>query len=253
MSSTQITQRSPRTRAAPFASPKPRVRCCSCNARTSHAAAHAVPVDAAPCSADGASSSGWSSARGWSAAAAACAAAAVLTSPWGAAAAEELAPFVNPAQQYSLSVPRDWERKEKAGADILFEDPARRSTNVGVTVSPVRVESIDKFGSLGAVGARLLETEAKKDSTLDVKLVSEAQRSGSGGALLYDYEYELSSTRGRKRIVNTVSITGSRLFILNGQFKCDKEACGDDADTQGALDTLRRVAASFDAGAGAAP
>ena len=78
-----------------------------------------------------------------------------------------------------------------------------------MTVSPVRVASLDAFGSLEAVGARLLETEAKKESTLDVRMVSEAARRGAGGAALYDYEYELNSTRGRKRIVNTVSITGA--------------------------------------------
>jgi hypothetical protein len=31
---------------------------------------------------------------------------------------------------------------------------------------------------------------------------------GSNGATLYDYEYELDSTRGKKRIFNTVTITG---------------------------------------------
>lgn len=45
---------------------------------------------------------------------------------------------------------------------MLFEDPDRRSTSVGVTVSPVRVPSIDRFGDLAAVGQRLLETERKK-------------------------------------------------------------------------------------------
>lgn len=32
---------------------------------------------------------------------------------------------------------------------------------------------------------------------------------GSNGATLYDYEYELDSTRGKKRIFNTVTITGT--------------------------------------------
>jgi hypothetical protein len=49
-----------------------------------------------------------------------------------------------------------------AGADVLFEDPARRSTSVGVTVSPVRVASIEQFGDLQAVGKRLLDAERKK-------------------------------------------------------------------------------------------
>jgi len=54
-----------------------------------------------------------------------------------------------------------------------------------------------------------LTNAPKQESTLAVELVSESQRSGGGGALLYDYEYELNSTRGRKRILNTVSITGA--------------------------------------------
>jgi hypothetical protein len=45
---------------------------------------------------------------------------------------------------------------------VLFEDPARRSTSVGVTVSPVRVASIEQFGDLEAVGKRLLDAERKK-------------------------------------------------------------------------------------------
>ena len=50
----------------------------------------------------------------------------------------------------------------------MFEDPARRSTSAGVTVSPVRVASIEQFGALDAVGATLLETEAKKVRCVDV-------------------------------------------------------------------------------------
>lgn len=40
---------------------------------------------------------------------------------------------------------------------------------------------------------------------------------------------------------------GSKLYILNGQFKCAKEGCS--ADDEAAVAELRRVAASFDAGA----
>lgn len=47
---------------------------------------------------------------------------------------------------------------------MLFEDPGRRSSSVGVTVSPVRVASIEQFGDLEAVGKRLLDAERKKVS-----------------------------------------------------------------------------------------
>ena len=44
----------------------------------------------------------------------------------------------------------------KAGADSLFRDPAKKSTNVGVTVYPVTIASLEQFGDLTAVGQRLL-------------------------------------------------------------------------------------------------
>lgn len=44
----------------------------------------------------------------------------------------------------------------------------------------------------------------------------------AGEALLYDFEYDLDSTRGRKRILNTVTIYRSKLYILNAQYKCEK-------------------------------
>ena len=46
----------------------------------------------------------------------------------------------------------------KAGADSLFRDPVKKSTNVGVTVYPVTIASLEQFGDLTAVGQRLLGT-----------------------------------------------------------------------------------------------
>ena len=45
---------------------------------------------------------------------------------------------------------------------MLFVDPDRKSTTVGVTVSPVRIASLQQFGDVAAVGKRLLDTERAK-------------------------------------------------------------------------------------------
>lgn len=50
----------------------------------------------------------------------------------------------------------------KAGADVLFVDPQRKSSTLGVTVSPVRVDSLDAFGDLDTVASRLLQAERAK-------------------------------------------------------------------------------------------
>lgn len=48
----------------------------------------------------------------------------------------------------------------KMGADVLFRDPAVKSTSVGVTVYPVTISSLEEFGDLEAVGRRLLDAGA---------------------------------------------------------------------------------------------
>ncbi len=53
-------------------------------------------------------------------------------------------------------------RSGKAGADALFVDPQRKSSTLGVTVSPIRVDSLDAFGDLDSVAARLLQAEKAK-------------------------------------------------------------------------------------------
>jgi hypothetical protein len=71
-------------------------------------------------------------------------------------ASDSLVQFSNPGQGYSLLRPSGWEQVDKAGADSLFRDPGKKSTNVGVTVYPVMIASLDQFGDLQAVGERLL-------------------------------------------------------------------------------------------------
>lgn len=45
---------------------------------------------------------------------------------------------------------------------MLYEDPSQRSTSLGVTVNNVRVASILDFGTLEAVGEKLLTAEKNK-------------------------------------------------------------------------------------------
>jgi hypothetical protein len=77
-----------------------------------------------------------------------------------------------------------------------------------------------------------------------VRLLGSGERTGAAGARLYCYEYELDSTRGRKRVLDAVTIFSSRLYILSAAAKCGKEACGE--GDEAAVELLRRVAQSFD-------
>ena len=82
-----------------------------------------------------------------------------------------------------------------------------------------------------------------QESTKDVTLVSESSRKGRDGTLIYDIEYELDSTRGRKRILSTVGIAKKKLYIVNGNMKCDASGC---SEGSGDIALLRQVASTFD-------
>jgi hypothetical protein len=139
-----------------------------------------------------------------------------------------------------------WEQKSKAGADVYFEDSNNHSTNLGVTLLPVMITSLSQFGDLNKVGNKLMDTEKAKESTLGVDMITQQQRQleGKEGPLTYDFEYELNSTRGRKRIFSTVTVSsGGQLIIVNGNYKCPfKETCDPDNDT---VDAVRRATQSL--------
>ena len=93
-----------------------------------------------------------------------------------------------------------------------------------------------------------------QESTLDVQLLSSGERTGAAGARLYCYEYELDSTRGRKRVLDAVTIFSSRLYILSATAKCGKEACGaGDEAAAGVRRRSRSGSALAGAAAAAAP
>jgi PsbP len=82
------------------------------------------------------------------------------------------AAYVNQKQGYSIQLPIGWTAKQKAGADALFEDPDAKSTNIGITVNPVRVASLDAFGDINKVADKLLEAERQKVGSIENSTVA---------------------------------------------------------------------------------
>lgn len=71
---------------------------------------------------------------------------------------------MNSRQGYRLDRPSTWEQSGKAGADVLFADPANKSTTIGVTVNPIKIASLEQFGDVETVRKRLIATEKQKVS-----------------------------------------------------------------------------------------
>ena len=121
----------------------------------------------------------------------------------------------------------------------------KKSNSLGVTILPVTVPSLAAFGSLEDVGSKILSAERAKESTINVTMLRQQERQATYGTV-YDFVYELVSTRGVKRIVNAVSIVKSKLYIVNGTVGCGKGGGGCGEEQQQESDALLHAAQSLD-------
>lgn len=87
---------------------------------------------------------------------------AVLADSTGLSEHPGLIEFLNPKQGYRIDRPSSWEQTSKAGADVLFTDPVKKSTTVGVTVSPIKIAGLEQFGDVETVRKKLVNTEKQK-------------------------------------------------------------------------------------------
>ena len=91
--------------------------------------------------------------------------------------------------------------------------------SIGVTVTPVRIDSLKEFGSLEDIGAKLVEAESKKQTTVPRNAYGTPKRPWSVDTktTFYEYEYRLITTHGNKRVYNYVGVRDRTLFIVNAQ------------------------------------
>ncbi|KAF8116035.1 hypothetical protein N665_0023s0014 [Sinapis alba] len=126
----------------------------------------------------------------------------------------DLQRYTDSKDGFTLLVPSSWTKVEKAGANALFEEPEKRSNNIGVVVSPVRIKSLEDFGSPQFVADKLINAEKRKESTKEAEVVSVGERSGQ--RQVYEFEYKIDSTRGGiKRVFSAAFVSSKKLYILN--------------------------------------
>ena len=164
--------------------------------------------------------------------------AALALAPPGAA---ELA---DAALGFRLAYPADWSAAPKPVKthqyEALLEAPAPRGVKLGLTVDPVKIDSLEQFGTLATVTDRVLTVEEGRDGVTDVKLRGAAEERPAG-TLYYAIVYEVTSSRGKKVYLCRYAIARGRLFVLQLQAPADTW----DADA-GVRDALGAVAASLE-------
>lgn len=163
-------------------------------------------------------------------------------SPLPSIATEEPLAVYN-GSKYTIRYPSTWELSSKAGADVLFKDTQRRGVNLGISILPVRIESVQDYGTVDEVAEKILQTENAKDGNISSTLIKSDSLELASGSLAYDYQYEIQTTRGTKRILSRVCIRNGELFVVNGSISCGKVGkCDIDPPL---LDTMSRSVSSF--------
>uniref|UniRef100_A0A0F7GYU0 PsbP domain-OEC23 like protein n=1 Tax=Apostasia odorata TaxID=280455 RepID=A0A0F7GYU0_9ASPA len=151
--------------------------------------------------------------------------------------------YTDEAEGFTLLKPASWAKVEKAGATALFEQDGKGTNNVGVVVNPVRLSSLEEFGSPDFVAEKLIQAEMRKESTKHANLYVATERSSRGGLSVYEFEYTIDSTRGGlKRIFSAAFVASRKLFLLNIAYS-DPPEKPLDAETRAVLE---QVLHSFD-------
>ena len=65
-------------------------------------------------------------------------------------------------EKCEISVPDSWIQAEKPGAKVLFKSSLRASSNLGITINPVKIPSLQEFGTVDDIAQRLLNAERQK-------------------------------------------------------------------------------------------
>ncbi|RDX66396.1 PsbP domain-containing protein 2, chloroplastic [Mucuna pruriens] len=128
----------------------------------------------------------------------------------------ELQRYTDSKEGFTLLTPSSWTKVDKAGATVLFQEANMGSNNIGVVVNPVRLATLEEYGTPQFVADKLLQAERRKESTKEAELITVSERSGEGGLQIYEFEYKVDSTRGgMKRIFSAAFVASKKLYLLN--------------------------------------
>jgi hypothetical protein len=87
---------------------------------------------------------------------------------------------------------------------------------VGITVDPVRISSLQQFGTPPEVAARVVTAEVNRDGVFEVTLLKDPVETQDGAYLL---TYLSKGKRGDKHFVCKIYIENQKLHVLTAQVK----------------------------------
>lgn len=105
-------------------------------------------------------------------------------------------------------------------SEVIVKSNDDASTTAGLVVDAVKIDSIDSFGTPQVVGQKVVDVEKKKDSVNDAS-VNSANAIQNDGLTYYVIDYTVDSSRGQKRYIAKVTVTGNQLYVFTAQAKID--------------------------------
>ena len=114
---------------------------------------------------------------------------------------------------------------------------------LGITVDPVKINSLEAFGTLDQVMDRIIAVEETRDGVQNVQLrqkVAQPADPENGTPSYYTIAYVTTSSRGNKIFCCKYSIANGKLYVLQAQAKVDAF----DSD-ESVRETLNGIVSSF--------
>eukprot|EP00316_Scyphosphaera_apsteinii_P013453 CAMPEP_0119331996 /NCGR_PEP_ID=MMETSP1333-20130426/81816_1 /TAXON_ID=418940 /ORGANISM="Scyphosphaera apsteinii, Strain RCC1455" /LENGTH=211 /DNA_ID=CAMNT_0007341727 /DNA_START=73 /DNA_END=708 /DNA_ORIENTATION=- len=141
---------------------------------------------------------------------------------------------------YQLNYPADWKATSKPVrthlSEALFQSPMK-GVSLGITIDPVKIASLEQFGTAEQVAQRVLAVEENRDGVFSVELRGVTAQSGQPS--YYTIEYQVESSRGKKVYLCKYCIAKRRLYVLQAQAGLDSWANADvRSELQSAVDSF---------------
>jgi PsbP len=108
--------------------------------------------------------------------------------------------------------------------EVIFKSTSIAGYQIGITIDPVRINSLQQFGTAEEVAAKVVLAEVNRDGVLDVTLMQDAYASPASSNELssssfYQLNYQSKGTRGTKRFVTKFYVYQQKLYALTAQCK----------------------------------
>jgi hypothetical protein len=96
---------------------------------------------------------------------------------------------------------------------------SKSSILYGITVDPVRINSLTEFGTPEQVAARVVTAELNRDGIFEVTLDRANSYTDTNGQLYYTIDYISDGKRGIKRFFTRTCISDGKLYVATAQIK----------------------------------